>query len=733
MTVSITSLAAPVEAARDVWMPIGPLGGTLYSLAVDPTNPNVIYAPLNGKLYFTEDGGASWNTKPACPSGVWKVLIEPQDPDVLYAFATGTLHKSADAGNTWTQIAGSVMSFARDPNYPNRLFVGGWYGSVRKSVDGGDTWTELPTGSGSVISALAVSPVDSLTLYAGTSGDCDYPGEGVYASTNGGLTWALTSSGLPHTDIKTLFVDPLHPDTVFAATSGGCLYSGYGLYRSTDGGQSWSAANTGLPCTYCPYEIWVDDLKALPGRSGEFCAVVNGEGFYTVNGGDTWNRFVPCVNDVMLTVEFLPTDAYTAFFGCAHGVWKITLTSCERSGVVPIGLSGIAVDASTSGLFGVAGIAYISRDGGLTWELSSNGADWGSATDIAINPLNGNILYVGDYNGPAEVYRSDDGGMSWDTALADISVNDIEIDPASPNIVYAGGLDAPSVGGLFKSVDDGISWTKIQGSIVMSIAVNPIDHNTIYIGTQLEGIKKSTDGGTSWDSINNGLPPCVVSTSGFILTIAIDPLNPDILYCGTYCGTNSYGVFKSTNAGEEWTAANTGLTTMYVRKIVIDYLRPSILYAQSFGAGVFRSIDGARTWEAMNAGLPGLDLGDLVMDPVSPNVLYCCGRSGLFRYESSFNPATDAGSTGVPPIDIRNFPNPFSTGTTIEYSVATPSHVRLKVYDVAGREVITLVDTRLGPGRYRADMRGTGLGTGVYFIKGSFGNRTVTRKCILIK
>jgi hypothetical protein len=135
----------------------------------------------------------------------------------------------------------------------------------------------------------------------------------------------------------------------------------------------------------------------------------------------------------------------------------------------------------------------------------------------------------------------------------------------------------------------------------------------------------------------------------------------------------------------------------------------------------------------MNAGLPGLSLTDFIVDPASPNMLYCCSSRGMFRYESSFNPATDASDASIPAISIDAYPNPFSTGTTVEYEVASTAQVNLGVYDVAGRRVATLVDSRLAPGRYRADLRGAHLAAGVYFIKGTFGDRTVTKKCVLVK
>ena len=85
------------------------------------------------------------------------------------------------------------------------------------------------------------------------------------------------------------------------------------------------------------------------------------------------------------------------------------------------------------------------------------------------------------------------------------------------------------------------------------------------------------------------------------------------------------------------------------------------------------------------------------------------------------------------PLEIRSFPNPFSSAATIQYSVASSGHVRLRVYDVAGRLVATLVDTSLEPGRYSADLRGARLSAGVYLIEGKFGDQRITRKCVLVR
>jgi photosystem II stability/assembly factor-like uncharacterized protein len=734
------AISLPVGAlllhASDMWEATGPLGGAVNSLAVHPLDPNVVFAIVNEKLYVTSDGGSTRTLIPTCPAGVWQVRLDPSDGGTMYAVAAGRLYRSTDAGDTWTEVAQYVGAFAIDPNHPNRLFIGAMFGSVRKSTNHGDTWTDISFNSEATVRALAVSPGDSNTLYAGMQGDGDIPGGGIYKSTNGGSTWIHAATDIPGTDISTVVVDPIHPDTILVSTQGGPMYGGYGVYRSMDGAQSWSAANSGLPCASCPYDIAIADLKAIPGTSAAFCVIANSKAFRSDDGGDSWAPYSTAVNDYMTGVEFSPADPEIRYFGAMHGVWRLTPTSIDRRGIVPVGLSKIAVEPhSWGGLFAVSDIAYISWDSGLTWDISTDGTDWGSATAIAVSPEYSNFIFVGGYNSCPGLFRSDDGGMSWETSLADVCVNAVAIDPADCSVIYAGGLDAPHVGGLFKSTDNGALWTKKDNSIVMSIAVDPSNHNTVYMGTQYGGIKKSTDGGATWTPINNGLPAPQVA-NGFILSIAVDPRTSDILYCVLYCGDTfycaetGYFAYKSTNAGADWTLASTGLSP-WVHKIVIDPVHPWVLYAAS-GQGVYRSANRARTWEAMSNGLPSAGLNDLVIDPSNHNVLYCCSAAGLYRYESSYEP-TGADRPASVPVDLQAFPNPFSSGATIEYSVSSATQVRVKVYDVAGRLVATLVDTRLKPGRYRASLGGTHLSAGVYFIEGRFGDQTITKKCVLMK
>ena len=81
----------------------------------------------------------------------------------------------------------------------------------------------------------------------------------------------------------------------------------------------------------------------------------------------------------------------------------------------------------------------------------------------------------------------------------------------------------------------------------------------------------------------------------------------------------------------------------------------------------------------------------------------------------------------------QNFPNPFNPVTTIAFGLATPAHVTIKIYDVSGREVRTLVDADMDPGRYSETLDAAGLAGGVYFARMTAGDFTETMKLVLLK
>ncbi len=185
---------------------LGNLNEHVASLAIDPTNPQRLYAAVpvwwyygTGGFFKSDNGAATWRRTAPNLQSVWKVVVDPVTPGVVYA---GT---SSD-------------------------FAGGAKGGVFKSVDYGETFVEasvgLDNGSRFVVRDLGVSPYDSRILFVGTGGaPGDVPGNrGVYRSSDGAASWAQVNSGLTTMTTMSLSIDPFTPGRVFLGTEGNGLF-----------------------------------------------------------------------------------------------------------------------------------------------------------------------------------------------------------------------------------------------------------------------------------------------------------------------------------------------------------------------------------------------------------------------------------------------------------------------------------------------------------------------------
>ncbi len=233
---------------------------------------------------------------------------------------------------------------------------------------------------------------------------------------------------------------------------------------------------------------------------------------------------------------------------------------------------------------------------------------------IEFDPTNPDIIYVGssyDYSAgtPGRLFKSEDGGLTWDTLLVDYGAKflSIVVDPTDPNTIYA----APW--GIIKSEDGGKTWKRKDAGIFISsfethvgvMLMDPVDSNILYAGTggPMGGrLYKSTDAGEHWFAVGND------SLRDSITSIAIDPQNSHIIYAGTDWG----GIlWKSTDSGEHWSRTGLGMTSGQIKSI---YWNSGILYVGLHSNpypselfpyyGMYSSQGGGDTWMNLNQGLP---------------------------------------------------------------------------------------------------------------------------------
>ena len=185
--------SAPVSAAK--WHSTGPFGGVSSLLVVDPKTPTTLYeaSPFGG-VFKSLDRGTNWtraSTGLDDPT-VFTMAINPKNPSILYAAGGNGIFRSTDGADHWTMVNPlvNVHHLAIDPKTPSTLYAVMNQGPVFESLDSGKTWMSLfavlPSQS---VNAFAVDPKTPSNLYAGADG-------GIYKSTNAGASWTLVTSGL---------------------------------------------------------------------------------------------------------------------------------------------------------------------------------------------------------------------------------------------------------------------------------------------------------------------------------------------------------------------------------------------------------------------------------------------------------------------------------------------------------------------------------------------------------
>jgi len=371
--------------------------------------------------------------------------------------------------------------------------------------------------------------------------------------------------------------------------------------------------------------------------------------------------------------------------------------------------------------------------GDLAWFRAPVGGD-GSWT--AIDATNDNIMYASSQN--LYMSKSTNGGNQFFGVAPPGSGTTAFIAPfrifiGNSDIVYAGR----SI--IYKSINGGGSWTTtnngnvLDGNPALSMDISYQTSDKVYVGTApyqtRAGLFRTTNGGTSWDNITGTLP------DRFPADIAVDPNDDNIVYVAFY-GFGTPHVYKSTNSGDSWTDISDNLPDVPVPAVIVDPNNSAHIYIGT-DIGVFVSTDGGGSWQDFNAGLPdaiqGIDLNITTVNNVIRVMTH-----GNGAYETKLLSQIPVNTGTVPPTVMhfkleQNYPNPFNPTTTIQYQISKLSLVTLKVYDVLGNEIKTLVNEEKPVGIYEVEFNSIDLSSGVYYYKLKAGNFVETKKMVLLK
>gem|GEM_PF-2107510 len=268
----------------------------------------------------------------------------------------------------------------------------------------------------------------------------------------------------------------------------------------------------------------------------------------------------------------------------------------KNDGLPALGILRVAASRDLAVVAAGQNGVYRSRGGGK-WEVAMTGIEGQLILSVEMDPSDARILYAGAASG--QIFKSLDAGDRWTSVaagLADGSYFEITVSPLDPDLVFASNLSADqATGRLFRTTNGGTVWTEVVSAPALFAGVDfsLSAPGTAWIATST-GLLKTEDSGGTFTG------PFLTQTA--FQDVAIDPLDAQVVYAGSRGNL----VLKSSDGGQNWAAAGTGLPRATVARLVIT---PQALYAGLAGSGVFRSHDGGQSW---TGGLGGMLAADVL-------------------------------------------------------------------------------------------------------------------------
>jgi len=414
---------------------------------------------------------------PALTSGrIIDIAVHPTDRYTWYvAVASGGVFKTTNAGTTWTPIfddqgSYSIGCVAIDPRNPLVVWVGtgennsqrsvGYGDGVYKSTDGGVSWENVGLKNSEHIGKIVIDPRDSNVVYVAAQGPLWAPGgdRGLYKTTDGGKTWKAILTVDENTGVSDLVYDPRHPDILYASSyqrrrhvwtlvGGG---PGSGIHKSMDGGATWKKLENGLP----KEELGRTGLAVSPADPDTVYALVDaalktGGFFRSTDGGGKWERMSEYNSNGAQYYQEIVADPKAVGRVYSMDTWMM-----------------------------------VTEDGGKTFAKAGEKSKHVDNHALWIDPADTDHLIAGCDGG---VYESWDRAATWDFKenLPVTQFYKVAVDESTPfYFVYGGTQDNNTLGGPSRNVSEhGIvnsDWFVTVGGDGFQSQVDPQDTNIVY-------------------------------------------------------------------------------------------------------------------------------------------------------------------------------------------------------------------------------------------------------------
>jgi photosystem II stability/assembly factor-like uncharacterized protein len=660
----------------------GFFGGSIGAIEVAPSDHNVIYVgggevTVRGNVSYgtgmwkSDDAGRTWKSIGLKNSRhIPRLRVHPTNPDIVYAAVMGDLFKdsndrgvyrSKDGGKNWEKVlfvnnAASAVDLAMDPTNPRILYASTWRirrnphslssggegSSLWKSTDGGDSWVELTKNEGMTkdtigIIGVAVSAVRPDRVFAIVESKTG----GVFRSDDGGKTWKKTNEDRNLRQrawyYSRIYTDTKDEDVVYVMN--------VSYHKSKDGGKTFSGRNA-------PHGDH-HDLWVAPEDPRRMIIADDGGAQITYDGGETWTTY-----HNQPTAQFYRVTTDNAF------PFRIYAAQQDNSSVR---------------------IAH-RTNGGSIGDRDFESTAGGESGHIAVDPLNPNIVYGGEYHGflnrydhanqsqrAINVWPEDNMGHGAEDAKYRFQWNfPLFFSPHNPKKLYACSNN------LHVTTDEGQTWTVISPDLttndksrqkssggpitqdntsveyyctIFAAAESPRVRDLIWTGSDDGVVNVTRDGGKTW----NNVTPASLPRWTMINCIEPDPFNDG----GCYMAATSYksGDYKpyllyTSDYGVTWKQITNGIGEEHFTRVIrADQKVKGLLYAGT-EQGMYFSSDNGANWKTMQLNLPIVPVTDLT---IKENKLIAATQGRALWMIDDLNPIQQLASETQTNANIRLF------------------------------------------------------------------------------
>ncbi len=655
----------------------------------------------------SSDSGKTWTSYSLNEGSSWNIKLIEMDENIKIILANNCVLKSADSGKTWSIYNLDVRAYDIAKLNQTDLIITCEDGIIYKSIDSGENWQKIQLGYS--YDLAAIQKLNNNIFITAHSADYSTHANPILdsrilCSKDTGKTWFSFYHFINQYLIKTVFHDEENGIAIITDFDqfGDCTDK---IMKTTDSGINWNQKYI-----YSDVNVYLNDVSYV---DSNICFVLGTRGpLKSTDAGNNWSiSNVPGNIDRIVQID----DQLI------YGIGNICYESNDKGNSwIPFlnkDLGGIEIQAvDSNNIFIASGSGLLkTSDGGNNWQ--NNSFDILGTKISFINKNFGTIIGRNEYNNP-QIINTSDGGISWKYQYANMFIYlwDVCLYDKDFGLIIGNKTDNNKEYFL-RTTNGGDKWSAIPNNSQQLLSVTYADKDNWFAVGYNGVILHSTDQGVTWNEENSG-------TSEILEYVYFLDNN-----CGYITGENGT-LLQTNNQGQSWqridlSSYDLGQYNTLTSVAFADSLNGVVVGNNS---NFLITRDGGKNWELQKNLSQGFNSVSY-----AENYFFITGSGGSLLRIRADNPTTIPKDNIVSYKLFQNYPNPFNPSTRIDYSIPRSSFVTLKVYDILGREVATLVNEEKPAGNYEVEFNGSNLSSGVYFYRIEAESFVSTKKLVLLK